>query len=148
MRGHDDNARAQAWRLAVGGLVLAALVAGCADAPAESFLAATRALERGDQEAFLARLTERSRPMAAGVVSATDAERRGLFQPTQAGTVVVDDVAEEGDRAVLRASAGETSLTFVLALEDGEWRIDLLESERAWARTRLRERMDAALPLE
>ncbi len=129
--------------LIIVSIVIAAATASCQKSPEASFAELATAAQNGDDEAFLDGLTRASRDVVRGVLAAAPEARPRLLPTSLSGDVQVIASASEGDRALLRVSDGDgPPMPVVLLLEDGRWRLDLFETERAWGRIRLERELD------
>ncbi len=126
-------------------LVLAALVGlgGCRHelSPAQVVGAFGEAAARGDREAAMQYLTERSRDVLAGWLAMSDAYETTRVQPLRRlGPVRVESVRVDVDRATVRARCHGRAEEYVLVREAGAWRIDLLDLDRGAALGRVQRR--------
>ena len=122
-------------RLAVlAGLVLLGLAA-CQE-PTVVIEDAVAAARSGDREAYAACFTRRSRPILEAFWAATD-EHNPPLGALGAGAVqinsvrLVDSRELDGERALVTVEEGGDRLRLVLHRSGGNWRIDILDTERA-----------------
>lgn len=135
--------------VAVLAVVLALGAGGCRQEPQAAFEALVAAADRGDVEAFMAGLTERSRKVMRGIVATVAPEEAAaLLLPvaTAGGAPSVQVTGARLDqkgtaRLQVRTIDGE-QLPVILIEEDGQWRVDLVECERLWSRLRLERELD------
>ena len=126
-------------------LVLAALVGlgGCRHelSPAQVVAAFGEAAARGDRDAAMGYLTDRSRDVLAGWLAMSDAYETTRVQPLRRlGPVRVEGVQVDGNRATVRARCHGRAEDYVLVREAGAWRIDLLDLGGGAAPGRVRRR--------
>jgi len=119
------------------GLALGALVAlGACQAPEVVLEDAVAAARAGDRVGYAACFTPRSRPILEAFWAATD-EHNPPLGALGAGEVRIDGVKLmrsrdfDGERALVTVVEGEERLRVVLHRVGGNWRIDLLDTERA-----------------
>ena len=118
--------------------MLLLLGAGCSDpGPVEVFNQAAAALERGDEEGFLAHLTPDSVDLMRGLFALRGRHGETLKAgPFQIKARALDATAQEKLAFVTVKTDGEPPelARVVLRRIDGKWRIDLLATEWAWNR--------------
>lgn len=123
------------WRCPLVSLVLATVLMACAPSPSEVFEGLEKTAREGKAAAFAAHFTEESRPFAEALMSlyVTHSSARGpLSRPLEvlARSEVVGERIE-GRRAFLEVRTPDgAGHTLIFELEEGDWKLDIGETEK------------------
>ncbi|NOZ00963.1 MAG: hypothetical protein GXP54_03630 [Deltaproteobacteria bacterium] len=127
--------RCRAWRWAPIWIAVIFVALGCAQSPTEVFEDLEQSASRGNAAEFAAHFTAESRPFAEALMSlySTHASARGpLSKPLEilaASTVKEESI--KGPRAFVTVeSPNGTQSTLVFKMEDGEWKLDIGDTEK------------------
>ncbi len=117
-------------------LCFACVAAGCSGAtPVESLDRTMEAAERGDDEVFLAGLTVESRTLLQGLHAFPHPGVHRLRMAGFSKTVRAVKVDLDGEFAYVKVRTNQTppeAGVIVMRKEDGEWRLDMVETELLW----------------
>ena len=129
---------------AVAMLLFAVALWGCRDEPRVVLTNARQALQNKDEATFLGLLEPRSRALledAARVGKTSGHNWKVLHENLNSPLLlpkgeVVGEPVESGKMAVVMVNQGAVTRRVPMRLVQGQWRIDLLESESLWALAR------------
>ena len=128
-------------RVAVETMVTTGLVHVAGEVSTEAYVDMTTSAMMGDREGFLDGFTGDSRALVESIIGLSEAY--GLQEANPYELLVFDsvdgeEIAENGETAVLTVRTRSRSRKILMVKDDGEWRIDTKKLETFWDEERKR----------